>query len=342
MTVQFGIFDHMDERQQPMVQTFNERVDFMRAAETAGFRGYHLAEHHGTPLGMAPSPGVFLAALARETKTIRLGPLVYLLPLYDPLRLIEEICMIDHLSDGRLEVGVGRGISPVELGFFGVDPDRSGQMYLEALEVIFKGLTNERLTHHGTHYHYDDVPMALTTKQQPPPFWSASVSPEGQATAARYGMHNALLGPVAIVNECTERYKSLWQTHADDPLRANSNITDPLIGVYRQLVIAESDAAAEALARPTYREWFDKLIKLWKEHNVPAPHLGLLEDYQVAVDAGVLVVGSAQRVADELASQIDATGVNYLITQIAFGHLDHAAEMRSLDLFATKVMPQLQ
>jgi hypothetical protein len=71
---------------------------------------------------MAASPSLFLAAAASRTKRIRLGPLVYLLPLYEPLRLAEEICMLDQLSNGRLEVGVGRGVSPYELGCFGVDP----------------------------------------------------------------------------------------------------------------------------------------------------------------------------------------------------------------------------
>ena len=74
---------------------------------------------------MAPSPGIFLAAVAREMSKIRLGPLVYLLPLYNPLRLIEKICMLDHLSTGRFEVGVGRGISPIEVGFLGVDHEEA-------------------------------------------------------------------------------------------------------------------------------------------------------------------------------------------------------------------------
>ena len=70
---------------------------------------------------MAPSPALFLTAAAQRTRRIRLGPLVYLLPLYHPLRLIEEVCMLDHLSGGRLELGIGRGVSPYELGYFGVD-----------------------------------------------------------------------------------------------------------------------------------------------------------------------------------------------------------------------------
>ena len=75
-------------------------------------------------LGMAPSPALFLTAAAQRTRRIRLGPLVYLLPLYNPLRLIGEVCMLDQMSGGRLELGVGRGVTPYELKYYGVDPGR--------------------------------------------------------------------------------------------------------------------------------------------------------------------------------------------------------------------------
>ena len=87
--VRFGMFDWIDRRQAPLGQIYEQRLQLIEAGETAGFYCYHLAEHHATPLGMAPSPALFLAAAAQRTHTIRLGPLVYLLPLYEPLRLIE-------------------------------------------------------------------------------------------------------------------------------------------------------------------------------------------------------------------------------------------------------------
>ena len=74
-----------------------------------------MSEHHSTPLNLTPSPSVFLAAVAQRTKRLRLGALVYVLPAHHPLRLAEEICMLDHLSHGRAEIGVGRGVSPFEL-----------------------------------------------------------------------------------------------------------------------------------------------------------------------------------------------------------------------------------
>ena len=101
----FGIFDHLDDGGVPLGQLFEERLQLIEAYDRAGFYGYHLAEHHATPLGYAPSPGVFLSAVAQRTRQLRFGPMVYLLPLYHPLRLIEEICMLDQMSAGPLSAG---------------------------------------------------------------------------------------------------------------------------------------------------------------------------------------------------------------------------------------------
>src|SRR5437667_11959567 len=107
--VEFGMFDWIDRRQQGALgQLYEDRLRLLQEADAAGFFCYHLAEHHATPLGMAPSPSVFLAAAAQRTRRIRLGPLVFLLPLYSPLRLLGEICMLAHLSGGRLDRGGGR------------------------------------------------------------------------------------------------------------------------------------------------------------------------------------------------------------------------------------------
>ena len=108
-----GIFDHVERAaDRPIAQTLDERLKFAAAADEAGIYCLHVAEHHATPLNLVPVPGVYLGAVARATKRMRIGPLVYLLPLFSPLRLAEEICILDHLSNGRLEVGVGRGVSP--------------------------------------------------------------------------------------------------------------------------------------------------------------------------------------------------------------------------------------
>ena len=342
MTIEFGIFDHLDMRAEPLSKTYAERITFVQAAEAAGFRGYHLAEHHGTPLGAAPSPGIFLAALAQATSSIRIGPLVYLVPLYIPLRLIEEICMLDNLSKGRLEVGLGRGVSPIEVAFFGVDPDDAMEMFIEGVDLIIKGLNCTRLTFKGKHYQYKDVPMAVQAEQSPLPLWSASMSPGGQAEAARRGMHTISLGPTEGIRQASENYRAEWNASKDDPLRPAGGHEQPFIGAWRLVYVNEDERKAEAVARQAYDDWFTKLHKLWVENNVAAPHLGPISKFETAVNIGMMVHGSASRVTDELARQVEITGVNYLAVQPAFGDIGHDEEMRSLERFVQNVMPQLK
>ncbi|MGH6738884.1 MAG: LLM class flavin-dependent oxidoreductase, partial [Bradyrhizobium sp.] len=136
MALEFGVFDHVDRNDLPLQQFYEDRLKLIEAYDGAGFYGYHCAEHHSTPLGMSPSPSVYLAAIAQRTKRLHFGPLVYTLALYHPLRLAEEICMLDQMSRGRLMVGVGKGISQIELGYYGVDYDKANDMYAEALTVI--------------------------------------------------------------------------------------------------------------------------------------------------------------------------------------------------------------
>src|SRR5437660_10183327 len=111
--MEFGIFDHLDRNLErgpaSLADYYEERLATVELFERAGFHAYHVAEHHLTPLGMAPSPSVFLAAVAQRTTRLRFGPMVYVAPLYHPLRLLEEIGMLDQMSGGRLEIAFGRG-----------------------------------------------------------------------------------------------------------------------------------------------------------------------------------------------------------------------------------------
>ena len=132
--MKIGLFDHIEDGERPLAQLFDERLKFIQACDEAGFYCLQLAEHHQTPLNMVPIPGVFLGAIARLTKRIKMGPLVYLVPIVSPLRLIDEICMLDHLSNGRMEVGVGRGVSPFELRYHKIDHEQSREIFTDAFE----------------------------------------------------------------------------------------------------------------------------------------------------------------------------------------------------------------
>src|SRR5271166_2477358 len=136
--MEFGVFDHLDRHGGALADYYEDRLRITEAYDRAGFRSYHLAEHHSTPLGMAPSPSVFLAAVAQRSRRLRFGPLLYVTPMYHPLRVAEEVVMLDHMSRGRLELGLGRGASPIEIAGFDVDPANAPAMNREAIEVILK------------------------------------------------------------------------------------------------------------------------------------------------------------------------------------------------------------
>src|SRR5580700_837428 len=165
--MEFGVFDHLDRDDQALGDYYRSRLQIVEAYDRLGFYAYHVAEHHSTPLGMAPSPSVFLAAVAQRTRRLRFGPLVYALPLYHPLRMIEEICMLDQMSGGRLDIGFGRGSSPAELSYYGEDPAEAQEVYAEALEIVRAGLTQRSLTYAGRRFRFTDVPMELEPLQKP-------------------------------------------------------------------------------------------------------------------------------------------------------------------------------
>lgn len=340
--MQFGIFDHLDRRDEPLEKFFNDRLALVRAVEAAGFYSYHIAEHHGTPLGMAPSPNLFLAAMARETRRLRFGPLVYLLPLYHPVRLIEEVCMLDHLSGGRLDMGVGRGISPYEVACYGIEPKATREMFEEALDVVLKGLQSTRLDHAGKWYRVADMPLELGPLQKPyPPLWYGVASDSSARFAASYGMHFTTLGGNARVKELVAGYKRLWEETRSDPRRVGGPDKTPLIGVGRHIFIAETDGEAERLARPAYVHWYASVSKLWRDHGAQPVTGMLIPSYDEAVRVGAVVAGTPAMVRATLAQQIAGIGFNYLLGQFAWGCLGHEQEMRSFRLFVSEVMPAL-
>jgi len=204
--VRFGAFDHLDKSGRSMTSDYEERLSLVEGYDQAGFYAFHLAEHHGSPLGLAPSPSVFLAAVAARTKKLRFGPLVYTLPLYQPLRLIQEIGMLDQMSGGRLEIGVGRGIVAFETAFYGLTHLDTPPMFEEALEIIKAGLTSERLTYEGKFWTYRNVPMEIPPIQKPtPPLWYGVGRPDHGAWTAARGMNIVGNGGTAEAKAATIR-----------------------------------------------------------------------------------------------------------------------------------------
>jgi alkanesulfonate monooxygenase SsuD/methylene tetrahydromethanopterin reductase-like flavin-dependent oxidoreductase (luciferase family) len=336
--VAFGIFDWIDRGTAPLHQLYEERLQLLEAADAGGFFCYHLAEHHATPLGMAPSPALFLSAAAQRTRQIRLGPLVYLLPLYNPLRLIEEVSMLDQLSGGRLELGVGRGVVPYELRYHGVDPDDTRAIFNEALAVLVAGLTNSRLTFEGRHYRYIDVPMELQPLQRPyPPLWYPTHNPESVQYAARHGYNFVGLGPAAAVRQHVDLYWRTWESHRHEPGRLNGHVTAPKVGILRQVVVADTDDEAVEATREAHQDWYRSITKLW--HDYDDHCVDGLFAWEPAMQHETILCGSPSRIRERMARLVETSGCNYVVCSFAWGTLPQEQMLRSLRLFAQEVMP---
>ena len=335
--MKFGVFDHLDASGAPLAEFYEHRLRLAETYDRIGIHALHIAEHHATPLGMSPSPSVFLSAVAQRTKRLRFGPLVYTLALYHPLRLADEICMLDHLSGGRFELGVGRGVSPIEIEYFGFDSAKSQAMYLEAYQVILKAMRERILTFEGTYYKFKDVPNHFAPLQRPhPPIWYGLSNPESAEFAADNKFNVVSNAAPKAVRVITDRYRAAWQKNGNDPARI------PFIGMARHVVIADTDAEAMRLARRAYARWWDGFIFLWRRRGLKPPFTTYTEDFDAVLANGQAIVGSPATVRDMIAAQANDAGLNYFLLRFAFGDLTLEESMNSLELFADKVQPTLE
>ena len=336
MALRIGVFDHLDRGAGAPAAFYEDRLRLIERYDRAGLHAYHLAEHHGTPLGMAPSPGLFLAAVAQRSRRLRFGPMVYCLPMYPPLRLLEEICMLDCMSGGRLELGVGRGISPIEAAFFDLDPEETPALYREGLEFILEGLKGGELSFAGTHYRADGVPMVLTPVQKPhPPLWYGVGRPETAEWAAARRINIISNQPAGRVRAITDAYRTEWRKAG----RAAADL--PLLGISFHLVIAETEGEALAVARRGYRVWRASFRALWERAGREPVGVVFPAEFDELAQTGVAIAGTPEQVRDRLAALAEQAGVNYLVCRMAFGDLTFDEAARTVDLLTREVLPAL-
>jgi alkanesulfonate monooxygenase SsuD/methylene tetrahydromethanopterin reductase-like flavin-dependent oxidoreductase (luciferase family) len=367
MALQFGIFDHI----------YRLRLKQIERLDSAGFYSYHLAEHH-TPAvhSLAPSQNVFLAAAAEHTKQLRLGPCIYVLPLHHPIRLIEEISMLDNLSGGRMDIGVGRG-GVLEAYFWGQDSDveTNYARYLETLHIIQEGLSHDVLTYDGEFYDFEDLPMRLRPKQQPyPPFWYM----RNVETAAIDGMNTIIVGNLDSFEANVRRYRDLWEQH-QGPGALTLQRTEPKIGLVNHIVMAETDEEALKIGEPA---WEHYKWNLGTPRRLEAERRGLtqflipneqmrpagapdrearrdlywamersekeqrrrqapggLGDGRAGQGAGFGVVAGPPSSIREYMDAYLETGANYFVCSFQWGSLTHEQAMQSIELFVSEIMP---
>ncbi|MEX0428580.1 LLM class flavin-dependent oxidoreductase [Nocardioides sp. DS6] len=328
--LEFGVFDWLDVApDRDTAALYEDRLALARRADAGGFARYHVAEHHGTPLGLAASPALFLAAVARETARIRLVPTTFVVPLYDELRLVEEIGMLDQLSHGRLEIGIGKGSSPIEAAMFGRTAESQAETYAAAVPRIMAALET------GIYAPAEGDPVPLFVRpQRVPPVWYPTSNPESIARAAAQGQHTifgfGFLSPTLDV----------IRTHADGFFAARGEHTGARFGMLRHVVVAETDERAAELAQEAFDAHLASFTHLWRQAGV--------DRYPDRVDVRELaasyrfLVGSPATVAAQVVHAVAVSGINYLAGAFAFGSLSRADSLRSLELFDTEVIPQVR
>ena len=373
--MKFGVFDHIEPVPGLRLdQIYRERLIQIEALDRAGFYAYHLAEHHTPAIhSLAPSQNVFLGAVAQRTTRMRFGPCVYVLPLHHPLRLIEEISMLDHLSGGRLEIGVGRG-GVMEAFFWGqeADSDTNYARYQETLSIIREGLSHETLTYAGRFHSFDALPMYLRPLQAPyPPLWYM----RNPVTAAMEGMHTIIVGSIDGLAVAVPRYRAAWEEHQGKGTKTIQG-QEPMIGLVVHMVVADTDEEALAIARPAWEKYRWNLaaprrLEAEKRNltqfmstkdgtsfgfvgDRPAglPTRELRRDIDAELErfdqvkkgshpnrlGGVALAGTPAAVREYMDEYLE-TGANYFVCSFQWGDIQHDQAMRSIELFATEVMP---
>lgn len=331
--MQFGVTDHVDASGIRPAEQFEQRLRLVALYERLGFARYMLTEHHGTPLCLVPSPHLFLAAASQRTTRIRLGTLVTLLPLYNPLRVLEEVGMLDLLTRGRLELGVGRGVSPPEISTYSIDPAETMEMFEEAYAILIKGLTSDLLSHEGRFHTIKDVLMVLPTVQRPhPPLWYGVGSVQRAEWAARNGINLIALRPPQAVRAFTDRFLEAWE-ETGRPIEQR-----PLRGVDRPLVLAERAAEARRIAAEAHVRFHHSLMLLWNHAGI-SPPTHFPPTFELWQKAGGAFAGTPAQAREFVAEQIDVAGLDTMNFHLAFGNISFDHVRQTAELFAAEVMP---
>ncbi|MGH0028248.1 MAG: LLM class flavin-dependent oxidoreductase [Myxococcota bacterium] len=300
-----------------------QRIDVM---DQTGYDAVWLAEHHFNDFSVCPSVHVMAANVAARTKRLRIGTGVTLAALYQPLRIAEEIALIDHLSGGRVNWGAGRGFDATEFRAFGVTMEESGERFHEAVDVVLASWRNEKLEHHGKYFHYEDLEVLPKPLQQPhPPVWLAASSPPSVEWAARHGF-TIMMDPHSPHREIA-RKRALYQ----EVLEANGHsMHGREIPMARLLAVANTEQEAFEVARKgagwTVEAYIGGLGHVFDES---AKDVDPVERYM----KDVVVYGTPESVVDQLQQLEEEIPLDYLLCST----LSH----ETFELMTERVIPKL-
>jgi alkanesulfonate monooxygenase SsuD/methylene tetrahydromethanopterin reductase-like flavin-dependent oxidoreductase (luciferase family) len=338
MSLHFGIFDSFDLNNGNAGELLDDRLRFAATAERLGISHYHVTEHHGTPLSVCPSPNIFTAALTQRTSSMRIGALVNVLPAYDPFRLAEEIAALDQLAHGRLDLGVGAGVSPIELSLVRGDVDNARAVYQETLAAVTGALATGRMTHEGTLLRTYDAALSVLPVQRPyPQLWYAS----GNAASAEWAGANSInfVGrwESGAIADIADTYWTAWAKDDDHELRLNPGVTDPRVGISGPVVVASSTAEAQDVFESANALHEQRVLHLWHErgdHRLD----GVFSSERVQA-AGNAVYGTVSDVRDRIVAQVEQADINYYEMKIFFGDVTLAQAEHTAREVMEKIAP---
>jgi len=334
--VKFGVlqFFSWPARRVPLETVYQralERVDLM---DRTGYDAVWLAEHHFTTYSVCPSVHLMGMHIADRTENLRIGTAVSLAALYHPMRLAEEVALLDVLSGGRVNWGAGRGFDTTEFRTFDVPREESGERFREAVEIVKAAWTNERLTWQGKYWQFEDVEVLPKPIQDPhPPVWVAATSHPAIDWAAEQG-HTIMMDPHsshADIAAKRERYREGLETHGH-------SISGRDIPMGRLIACAPTDREAEEIARSGAAWTVDSYVNQKTLGALPetSHKLGWPEPTDDPVQRyldGVALHGSPEKLIDQLQQLEEEMFLDYLLCS----PLSHS----SFTLFTEKVLPKL-
>lgn len=240
--------------------------------------------------------------------------------------------MLDHLSGGRAELGMGRGSLPTELGYFGIGADAVPGRYLEASEILMKAMKGGTLSYLGDHFELSDVPLTLEPHQRPhPPTWIATNRPESARWAATNGANVACVGPASSVRKITDAFR------AEGGHYTGTDEQSSFLGLLRMIVVGQSERHAHSLAVPAFERWLENFKFLYDLNAIPVPS-NLPLTFEAALESELCVVGTARSVRQTLFDQLEEAGANYLLCQVAFGDLPLDASLYTAMTIQSELM----
>ncbi len=342
--MRFSLFVHM-ERYDPAKsqhELLAELVELVQVAEAGGFEAAWVGEHHGMEYTIAPNPFAFMAYLAPQTTTIRLGTGTLIAPFWHPLRLAGEAAVVDLMSNGRLELGIARGAYQFEFDRLAPGmPATEGGKALRELVPAVRALWQGDYAHEGEVWRFPASTSAPKPLQAAgPPIWIAARDPLTHAFAVEQGA-DVMVTPLAKPDAEVERLVGIF----DGACAANPDVPRPRLLLLRHAWVgaseAEIDRGVQALRRfyATFEGWFRNEGNVVDGFCPPIPDAELAErpDYAPDVVRASHLVGSPDEVIARLKAY-EALGVDQFSLWID-NSLGHADKRRMLDLWVDEVLP---